>query len=400
MANRNFFNNLSRQTNKLDKRQGINPYDMDDKKNIGSDTEDLGQLFGINENQQKDNSGGGEILGGLEEPEQELKEHHGGLDDDEEFMPTFEQAMNMRRGGKPKQPEVHEESKSLFETKIPDLTGLDAVEDKEENAPQELNFEPEQQTNDDDLIKKYENEIELLQETVNSQNETLSALSKKYEESKSNENNLEEERKRLEKELQDANDTIKKLQEASMNDDKSETSGITQEQWDEKVKECEELKVNLEKAEADYKEVAKKNRSLAIKNTNAEKSLEREQKKVEDLEAQLKELGEKVTQEPKKPEVEENSVEKAPEQNGVALEVLAYVCNQTITHMSETYKSDIYTDAFAKKLFAKYVNGETNGDDPLFHQLMEESLEKGERDPYLEDLTEKVLNYIKGGKDK
>lgn len=81
--------------------------------------------------------------------------------------------------------------------------------------------------------------------------------------------------------------------------------------------------------------------------------------------------------------------------NSIELEVLGYVCNQTINNLINTYKSKIYTDAYVKELFSNYINGKTDSSNPLFRQLIIECVQEKVSDPYLgDDLTIKVLNYI------
>lgn len=80
----------------------------------------------------------------------------------------------------------------------------------------------------------------------------------------------------------------------------------------------------------------------------------------------------------------------------VAEKVLNYVCLQTIKNLLETYKSKIYTAEFTEKLFNQYINGETNASNPLFKELICEAIDSNVNDPYLNELTNDVLNYIKG----
>lgn len=85
----------------------------------------------------------------------------------------------------------------------------------------------------------------------------------------------------------------------------------------------------------------------------------------------------------------------ALESNDVALKVLRYVCIKLIKNLLENYKSKMYTSEYTEKLFKQYIDGEVNSSNPLFKELISECIESNAIDPYLNDLTIDVLQYIK-----
>ena len=122
---------------------------------------------------------------------------------------------------------------------------------------------------------------------------------------------------------------------------------------------------------------------------------------IEEHKEEVKEI-EKVEDIPEIPEVPTNTVETTQNYevnyNGADTysKVLNYVCNKTIQFLLENHKSKIYTADFAGKLFNDYLNGKIDATNPLFEELIGECLREGIKDPYLGDLTEEVLIYIKG----
>lgn len=76
-------------------------------------------------------------------------------------------------------------------------------------------------------------------------------------------------------------------------------------------------------------------------------------------------------------------------------EILEYVCKQTIKHLLDSYKSEMYTEKYTSNLFEKYLNDEIDFRNPLFRELISECLNSNVVDAYLgKDLTKVVLNYI------
>lgn len=80
-------------------------------------------------------------------------------------------------------------------------------------------------------------------------------------------------------------------------------------------------------------------------------------------------------------------------------EILNYVCLKTIGNLLNSYKSKMYTEEYTNKLFKSYIDGETDASNPLFKELINECVSSNVIDPYLEDLTIKVLEYIKTSKE-
>jgi len=103
--------------------------------------------------------------------------------------------------------------------------------------------------------------------------------------------------------------------------------------------------------------------------------------------------------------IEENSESSKIDQNTILSdlnssvygEVMQYVCDQTVKNLLETYKSEMYTEKYTTNLFQKYLDREIDYTNPMFKELIEECISKEVTDPYLGELTNKVLTYIKGG---
>lgn len=90
------------------------------------------------------------------------------------------------------------------------------------------------------------------------------------------------------------------------------------------------------------------------------------------------------------------------DQEAFAGKILKYVCKKTISHLLETYKSEMYTEKYTSNLFTKYLDDGVDSSNPLFEELISEAisnLESGDSsneniDPYLGDLTVEILKYI------
>lgn len=394
MANKNFLKNMSKTQEKMERMAGVNPYNQNEiaeeinKENHEGDINphnsfdlDMGSF-----NFEEDSNNGNDFL------------NPSSIEDDEDFMPTFEEVMSSRRGNKT----------SSNNGNIANNVNKDV------NAEKEQISIDKHQEEIDQIKEDYESVISKLNEKIKEQNKSLeeaSQINEKYLEA-------QKEIKSLKAEVDNYSSKLKEMSELENSNDSD--NKVSQEDYDKLIDEIEELKTLNKQYQEDYKAINDKSRGSTRKIANLEKKLEEKEKSEEELNNLIAELKNKIqelesikeipeTYEVKTPEVEDDSIKEVKAEdvkvdsevkvtdgkpNEVSVEVLNFVCNKTIGNMYDTYESEMYKTEFAKKLFNDYITGEVNGSDPLFNKLLQEAIEKGTKDPYLEDLTEKVLNYI------
>lgn len=72
-----------------------------------------------------------------------------------------------------------------------------------------------------------------------------------------------------------------------------------------------------------------------------------------------------------------------------------YMSKRLVIDISKDYKSDIYQDAFVKRLFLWFVEDEEFVNNPLFDILIKECMDKEVNCEYLNpELTHKILEHI------
>lgn len=80
--------------------------------------------------------------------------------------------------------------------------------------------------------------------------------------------------------------------------------------------------------------------------------------------------------------------------NDIYSKLLDYVCVETVKNLKDSYKSEIYKEAYTESLFSRYIEGDVDSSNPLFKELISEVISSNFEDPYLKDKTSDILKFI------
>lgn len=272
------------------------------------------------------------------------------------------------------------------------------------------NEEAEKIRKENEILKSGLKDAKLTIDNLNSQIEDFKILIETLKSNNSDNNsdnseeikNLLEDKIKLEKEISNLNKDYK----SALDDIKDLNKEIR-----DKDSEISKTNEKYEKLLSDLKEngILDSNNDIVINNNTLEEN-EFLKGKIEELENKIKLMNNET-----EVEEEENSIQNSDIQevvdyhnfdsledelliNEVSKKVLAYVCLETVKHLLENYSSEMYTEKYTKKLFESYINGTLDSSNILFGELISEVIESDFNDPYLNDLTKDVLEFIETDK--